>query len=337
MNKPDHIVVFEFNAGDGDGADIIFDINGQRVAASVFPSHLPEQSSRLNQSQQSLKDQVIDLISRAISPDDDESERIVDEVLDIILNAGKTVFSEVAPPKKPISRSSQQDLHSLLYPNTLAFRLEAVGGTAALVPIGLKDPYTCFETPTDDTVGELFTINDDLPQYSSKDIFLVEIFVQGMEYSVGRVLVNGLEMFCKARGRNLLGSKLEEELQILKATGRARLPPYASIRMPQLLGYVKHAETGRIIGLLRDWAPGRCLEDIDVSVTPAAKRQRWASQIRSTFNKLHEIGVNCASAKARKVIIDEIDEAWLIGFGDDLVGRGIKDIIEFLEVEEDDL
>ncbi|KAI0112269.1 hypothetical protein GGR51DRAFT_508704 [Nemania sp. FL0031] len=142
MDMQDDIVVFKLNAVDGDGADVIFDINGQRLAVSIFLSYLPKHSSRFLEKQQLLRDNIINLTSRAVSTaDDGEFERIMDDVLGIILDARKAVFSKVALPKRPLSRPSHQDLHSFLYPQTLSFRLEATSHRATIILIDPKDSF----------------------------------------------------------------------------------------------------------------------------------------------------------------------------------------------------
>ncbi|KAI1744367.1 hypothetical protein F4680DRAFT_407180 [Xylaria scruposa] len=346
----DEITVFSLNSGNGDGADIIFDINDQRVAVSIFPGPSSEHNIQVERNQQFLEDRLIELLGRAVlTEDDDEYERITDEVLGIILDAGKTIFSEVAPRKKSDPKSFKQDLQSYLYPPTLAFRIESAGSRVTMVPIGPEESYTNIEIPTNYRIDDSIDIDNDLPQYPPKDITIVESFAQGLGHSVSRVLVNGQEMLCKARAQGLHDPYLERELSHLLEIRRG-LPSYrTSIRVPQLLGYVKHTESGHVIGLLREWVPGGCLADLDLSVVSVKAREKWASQIRETVDQLHEIGLNWGDVKASNVIIDELDDAWLIEFGGgftdgwvekDLADtpdgdrQGIKKIIEFLGVEE---
>ncbi|KAI0548573.1 hypothetical protein F4679DRAFT_313247 [Xylaria curta] len=208
----DDITVFSLNSGDGDGADIIFDINDQRVAVSIFPRPLSEHNIQVYRNQRFLEDRLIELIGRAVlTKEDDEFERIVDEVLGVILDAGKTVFSEVAPRNKSAPKSLKQDLQSYLYPPTLAFRIESAGSRATMIPVGPKESYTSLEIPTNYGIDDNIDIDNDLPQYLPKDITIVESFVQGLGHSVSRVLVNGQEMLCKARAQGLLDPYLERE------------------------------------------------------------------------------------------------------------------------------
>ncbi|KAI1132585.1 hypothetical protein F5Y10DRAFT_230901 [Nemania abortiva] len=105
--------------------------------------------------------------------------------MDVILDAGRAVLFEVAPLKNTTSTSCKQDLHSFLYPQTHAFRLETIGRRAAVVPIDPKDSYTCLEIPTDCGVDGDFVINDNIPQYSSKEISVVQIFMRGPRRATG--------------------------------------------------------------------------------------------------------------------------------------------------------
>lgn len=51
------------------------------------------------------------------------------------------------------------------------------------------------------------------------------------------------------------------------------VPKYStSMSVPQFLGYVVHADTGRVIGFLRQWVSGRRLKDVNVLATSAERR-----------------------------------------------------------------
>ncbi|KAI5918080.1 hypothetical protein F4810DRAFT_607815 [Camillea tinctor] len=148
-----------------------------------------------------------------------------------------------------------------------------------------------------------------------------------------------------------MATVLERELVNLQKIRMACLSHQTSIRVPQLLGYVRHSETGRIIGFLREWVPGDRLKNIDISMTTARRRQSWASQIRETVDKLHAIEVIWGDVKVSNVIVDTEDNAMLIDFGggftegwvhkelaDTLEGdeQGIKNIMDFLGVKEEE-
>lgn len=77
MNAAGDIAVLEIHGGiDNDGAELVFDFNGQRMSVSVFPS-----SSANTEGQDSIQDRTITLLNRAIVEEgDDEHEELMDQV-----------------------------------------------------------------------------------------------------------------------------------------------------------------------------------------------------------------------------------------------------------------
>jgi len=176
-------------------------------------------------------------------------------------------------------------------------------------------------------------VDSELPQYSSQEIQVLESFVGSG--TVNRVLAGGREMLCKAQRTGLLDPKLERELVSLQ-TIKASSTESRSVRTPALIGYVKHAENGHVIGLLREWvvpgvAGGR-LDDVCDSTTSTERREKWAAQIRETVDQLHEMGLVWGDGKPSNVIIDSEDDAWLIdlagGWTDRWVDREVADTVE---------
>ncbi|KAI1453896.1 hypothetical protein F4805DRAFT_352899 [Annulohypoxylon moriforme] len=350
VDKMDDIFVHQINTGDGDGADIIFSFNDQRIAVSIFPSSAAQHNLHSDRKQRFLEDRLIYMLGQTVSADvsSDEREEIVDEVLGLILDAGKAIFTEVDLLNKPIPQSFSQDLHTLLYPKILTFCLKTISDKATIIPIKSDETYTYLEVNFDSNIESYFDIDDSLPQYSSKQISILETLVEGAGHVVSRVLVNNKEMLCKAWGKGLLDSDLEQELASLQKMRRAFLHTHTSIRVPQILGYVKHPEAECTIGFLREWVPGDSLRNIDIPTTLERRRRKWASQICETVNQLHEVGVIWGDGKASNVIIDEEDSAWLIDFGggftEGWVSKELADtaegdeqavkIMEFLNVEK---
>ncbi|KAL8408912.1 hypothetical protein RB594_007373, partial [Gaeumannomyces avenae] len=128
-------------------------------------------------------------------------------------------------------------------------------------------------------------------------------------------------MLCKARGAGLSDLRLPRELETLGKIDAARINSASEIRIPRLRGYVKHAELGCVIGLLREWIPSGLElspddpDSADISAIPSERRQKWLSQIRRTVDWLHEIGLVWGDGKIRNVVVDKDDNAWLIDFG----------------------
>lgn len=352
MDLKDDVAVHQCHAGDGDGADMILYLNGKRIAVSFYPSTgLPAGEVGSAQPQACIEDSIIQRLGQAILADVEEYEEITDQILETVLDIGKSVFDEVAPVNKIISLPANQDLHTLLYPPTLAFRLMTVGSTPVIIPIDPNDSYTCIEPNFDEDPESDLEIDNNLFQHSSQGITVVETFVQGTGHLVSRVLVNKKEMLCKARSQGLRYSDLEHELGSMQKIRKACLHDHTPMRVPALLGYVMHPESGCVIGFLREWVPGFRLRNISITSTPENRRQMWARQIAETVHHLHNIGVIWGDGKASNVIIDDEDIAWLIDFGggftegwvpEELAGtvegdeEAVKKIADFLGVRYED-
>ncbi|KAI0403718.1 hypothetical protein F4802DRAFT_616362 [Xylaria palmicola] len=251
------------------------------------------------------------------SEDIDACEMILDEVLDPILETGRAIFREAASRNISTCEPNKQDLHSLLHPLTVTFGLKTISGKISIAPVHGRETYTDLEPTPNRVIEQDLETDGSLPQYLSKNVFVLETFEHGVGSIIGRVLVEGKEMICRAQKDGLLDSALANELMALHKirdacqSGRCRAPMHVT----ELMGHVRHDGTGHITGLLREWVLGHSLSEIDIATTPAGRRQKWASQIGQTVEQLHEIDVVWGNAKASNVIVDDEDETWLIDFG----------------------
>ncbi|KAI1320572.1 hypothetical protein F5Y16DRAFT_413951 [Xylariaceae sp. FL0255] len=263
--------MYECNAGGGDGANIIFRLDGQIIALTFYPSTGPPQGDvNSGQLHACIEDSIIQCLGEAVRSDAAVYEEIIDEVLESVLDIGKSAFEEVAPVIETVTRPDTQDLHTLLYPPALTFRLQTLGITPNIAPI---DPATRGRLGD----GQQF------PRYSSQKITVVEIFVQDAGDLVSRVL---------------------QELESMHKIRKAHTSGHVPMRVPTLLGYIKHPEASVIIGFLREWVLGLPLRNI--------------SQIPETVHQLHDIGVIWGDRKTGNIIDDDDDDddvAWLIDFG----------------------
>ncbi|KJK85264.1 hypothetical protein H633G_10896 [Metarhizium anisopliae BRIP 53284] len=212
-----------------------------------------------------------------------------------------------------------------------------IDGKVAIFQINPDEAISLPDAAPDPRFPTVFQPDSLLPLYSSKAIFVEHVFVSG-NGTVSQVQVDGQTMLCKARRTGLQDPGLELELMNLQKIWKYNLSSDSTIRVPKLRGYVKHAYSGAIIGLLRDWVPsgshGNTLRDIDVCAVSPDLRRRWAAQIRQTVSRLHAIGVIWGDGKASNVIVDKYDDVWLI----DLAGgwsRGWVDE-ELADTEEGD-
>ncbi|KAH8817429.1 hypothetical protein F5884DRAFT_874470 [Xylogone sp. PMI_703] len=307
------MAVVQMHVGDGDGADVVFECNSKRISVSIFPSRSSRDCNESNP-KQATEDHLIDLLRQSID-DSDNYDDIMEEISDIILDVGRPLFIQTM--QIPTGNSSNQVLHSLLYPQVFHFRLQTINNKQIIIPIDSSESYTDSEAFFPSDIDANFQIDINLPQYSSMEIHILHKFLRSG--AVSRVLVNGQGMLCTARRTGLLDPNLKRELDGLQRIKNASQSDSTPIRVPELLGYVKHAENGQIIGLLRRWIPSglRDLRNSDAFGISKERRQKWADQICQTVNQLHRIGVVWGDGKISNVVIsdDDDDDAWLIDFG----------------------
>ncbi|KAH7245329.1 hypothetical protein BKA59DRAFT_475681 [Fusarium tricinctum] len=316
----DDIAVYQLHGGVGDGAAMVFTFNDKLISVSIFPSNgsSTKDSCHLGLEDRPLQDHLVDLVSRATTcQEDDEYERLEDEVLGVILDAGRPLFPR--PISSQIARAqNNQSLHHLLFPQILYFRLEAPASCASILPIKPSEANTILtiDPALDQGFEEKLEIYQDLPCYIPEEIVVTKLLVRGASTVTAAVQVQGRDMFCKSRGEpgGLFGTSEGRELECLGEM-RKVFPQSDTIRIPQLLGYVHHEDTKQILGFLRQWVPGRRLSDIDITSATAEKKKKWTLQIRETIVSLHKHGLVWGDGKPSNIIIDEQDDAWLIDFG----------------------
>ncbi|KAI8715040.1 Protein kinase domain-containing protein [Fusarium sp. LHS14.1] len=343
VNSPEHVQVdiVGMNGGDEESADVTFEYNHRRITLSLFASP--------NRTKENLEDRMIRIVNDAILSDGEEYDAITDQIYDIILDVGRIPFSQLAPLS---TTAPSQDLHSLLYPETLDYRLQTIDGKATIFPIDPKESVSVPNTGPNPGVVTEFQATKTIPRYSSRDVQVQEVLVSGYG-TVCKALVGSQAMLCKAHNQGLENSSLERELDAMHKIRNACSDPSVNIRVPHFRGYATFADSGDIIGLLHDWvlpsSYGSTLRDMDISAVPRELKKRWLDQIRQTVDKLHEIGVVWGDGKASNVVVDQEDNIWLINFaggwtegwvdeelansmdGDD---QAVKNITRFLGVEE---
>ncbi|KAL5611339.1 hypothetical protein FOBRF1_007456 [Fusarium oxysporum] len=322
----DDIAVTQLHGGNGSGADMVFMFNDNQISVSIFPSNgsSTKDTRQMEPKDRPLQDRLVDLISRATTcQDDDEYDRLEDEVLGVILDAGRPLFSRPISSQGAVAQNGQS-LNHLLFPPFLYFRLEAPASHASIVPINPAEANTILtiDPALDPGFEEELEICQDIPRYIPEEIVVTKSFVRGANTVTAAVQVRGRDMFCKSRGQpgGLFGTGEGRELECLGEILKA-FPQPNTIQVPQLLGYIHHKDTKQILGFLRQWVPGRRLSDVDVTTATVEKRQKWSVQISETIKCLHEHGLVWGDGKSSNIIIDEQDNAWLIDFGGGIYRR----------------
>ncbi|KAF4447323.1 hypothetical protein F53441_9120 [Fusarium austroafricanum] len=318
IDNMDDIAVYELHCGDGDGADIVFTFNDNHISVSIFPSNgsSTKDTRHMEPKDRPLQDHLVDLISQATScQNDNEYDELVDEILVVILDAGRPLFSR--PVSQGEAAHNGQFLNHLLFPPVLCFRLEAPASCASIVPIDASEAYTIhtIDPALNGDFKEELEICQDIPRFTPEEIIVTKIFGRGANTVTAAVQVQGRDMFCKSYGNpnGLFGTSEGQELECLSEIFKA-FPPPTTIQVPQLLGYINHKDTKQILGFLRQWVPGHRLSNV-VTAATIEKRQKWTSQISQTIKYLHEHGLVWGDGKPSNIIIDEHDDAWLIDFG----------------------
>lgn len=317
---PEDWQAVEWDAGCGDGLFITILYHNKRFHVSLLPPS----------STDTIEGPLIAKFDFMDDEDGDQIQAAQDEIGLIVYKAGKSIWIQLAPPLPNGEKPS--DLHSHLYPETFNFRFITNNGKAELISYEIED----FEVHDHDPRPSMKIINNiGLPQYSSKDICVLETLV-GQGY-ITRVLVEGRAMCCKA-GDEAFSRGIEREFDCLRKVARSEL--VNSIRVPRLLGLVTSAETGLIIGILEEYVPTgklsdlRLLEDEGIEASPE-RRQKWATQIWETVDLLHKIGVIWGDGKPDNVLIHEVtDDAWVIDFGGSFTNGWVDE--ELIETPEGD-
>ncbi|KAI1289042.1 hypothetical protein F5Y03DRAFT_378557 [Xylaria venustula] len=342
MMSPHH---FEsVSSGCGDRVTLTIRWNDARIVVDLDPSPTGN----------TIQDSFIKKYNAAVDDEDyEEEERMTDEILDAIVEAGMSLFDQLAPPPAPDTSSTPMDLHSVLHPEEYLFwfRTNVESNTSELILKG--DEYTVAHEDFEKVELKYeLPANQDLsiPKFSTRDIRVLQNLL-GEGY-ISRVSAGGREM-CSKVGNELHADASQRELSCLLTISTSQHA--AALRVPKLLGLVAAADDGRIIGLLQEYIPCSTTGELwtlrnieSVSSIAKTRREKWASQIQETVHLLHQIGVTWGDGKAANVLIHrDTDDAWIIDFGggwtdgwvsQELSGTvegdlvAVKKILEYLEV-----
>jgi serine/threonine protein kinase len=308
----------QWDSGCGDGLFITIMYRGKCFHVSLLPPS----------SLDTIEGPLISKFDSMDDEDEDETLAIQEEIEIIVYKAGGPIWTQLAPPLPDGPEPS--DLHSVLYPETFSFRFITNNGKAELIPQETE------EARYHDRFGMKIVNDIGLPQYSSKDIRVLETLV-GQGY-IAQVLVEGKEMCCKS-GDEAFWQGIEREFNCLCKVARSHLAN--SIRVPRLLGLVTSAETGMIIGILEEYILTGVLSDLreledEGMEASTERRKKWGAQVRETVDLLHEIGVIWGDGKPHNVLIHkETDDAWVIDFGGSYTEGWVdEELMETLEGDE---
>ncbi|KAK8085838.1 Protein kinase-like (PK-like) [Apiospora hydei] len=223
-----------------------------------------------------------------------------------------------------------QDLQTVLDKETIHFRYRTDADRPYLAPIYAQEANIA-ALPAGDDGDDKIAIYDDLPYISATELEILEVFTNGpgiecrVRRRVGEGNHQGEEMFCLAERNGLHFPPFLRHLNAMQAVHARRSEHPALYRIPKLLGYVKYAESERVIGLLGEWVPAGLLGEADDVSAPWADRLcaagkerkgKWVRQIRETVEALHVIGVSWGgSGHLYQILVDLNDDVCLHTFG----------------------
>ncbi|KAH7254968.1 hypothetical protein B0J15DRAFT_495028 [Fusarium solani] len=222
--------------------------------------------------------------------DMDEYALLVDEKAMSIMEIGAVPFAKIAPPLT-VPYFPPTDLHSTLYPKEYDFRLQAIDGRPVIFPISAKEAvYVQKEYVPDPNFTYTPPAGLSIPSYSSKDIMIEEEYLGGI-FSAAKARVGPRILFCKAFASGINHSGLDKEVETHHKIHQACIKAGIQIRIPQLRGFIVHADSGAVVGFLRDFVEpgpyGGTLSEIRLNNVPKKLRQKWLLQISETMGFLH--------------------------------------------------
>lgn len=297
-NMPE-LTVFSIECSHGDGAEVRLEYCLKRISVSVFPS---AHSSRCAHScHKSLaEDRVIDLLSRgATTPDDDEHEEILGDVVGIILNAGKAIFDDI---RSDLARNPGTGL--------LYLRLLTLSGELSVVPIEPEDAYADSDLDAYRGFKAEDDIYGDFPRYSPVRSFTEQPLLAG-EGKPWCVLSDDETVFVKDCPSGVYHDELlDQEFKRMREIRNAGF--YDHTRQPQ--AYVEREPSIYPVGFLPQWTSGD-IEDMDSPSPTVGKGYEWASDSHELDERFYDPGIAWEEAKNGSILEDSDGDAWVICSG----------------------
>lgn len=177
------------SSGCGDRVTLVFRWNNARIEVDLDPSPTGN----------TIQDSFIEKYNAAVEDGDEEEEEMIsDQILDAIVQAGRSLFDQLAPPPAP-DTSTPVDLHSLIFPKEYSFylRTNVESNTAELIPKGNEDTTTHgkfeleYQLPANQDLS--------LPKFSTRDIHVRQKLL-GDGY-IARVSAGGARYVLQSRRR----------------------------------------------------------------------------------------------------------------------------------------
>ncbi|KAI1171165.1 hypothetical protein F4777DRAFT_69087 [Nemania sp. FL0916] len=111
------------------------------------------------------------------------------------------------------------------------------------------------------------------------------------------------------------GGFVKQELRTYAKIADAQLE--ADLRVPRLHGLVRD-ENGLVYGFLLTYIHCQASNLACAAGSPRTSlnlKQKWATQVKATVERLHASGITWGDVKPNNVLIDEKEDAWVVDFG----------------------
>lgn len=215
-------------------------------------------------------------------------------------------FRRLAPP---VVHKGKLTLSDLAAREHFQCEFSVVNEQPAVGPITLRPPEP--EWPPEDDDDDIKSFPQPFPLLRPDEVEVPYDDSTRVYYiHPERVIVHGRQYFYKLFWSGPGSMDGIKKYAKIEASGLSQ----QELRTSRLCGIVVGA-SGWIRGLLYEWidtSPDRTLTWMVDSRTPMATREKWATQIRETVAKLHDLGVVWGDVKSENVLIDKDDNAVVI-------------------------
>lgn len=271
-----------------------------------------------------------------ISGDEEKTEKIFEELIDLLAGLCQPMFKEYAAIASEFTHP-RPTLHNLLYTEVLQLHLNTIDGTAVL---------HLMNGPLISTPNSFRNEKLELPIFKPSEIEVLDILQRD---TVFRVLIKGSIRCAKVIGHQKSTGPIQREISSMERISAAKLCP--RLRTPTLLGLISSEDDSALtLGFLMEYVDsGPPLLSLEINLVPRMRRVAWAKQISDDLKRLHGIGLIWGDAKAGNIILDRESNPWITDFGggytdnwvdaalaDSMMGdlQGLRQIMNFLQVSD---
>ncbi|KAF7505094.1 hypothetical protein GJ744_001313 [Endocarpon pusillum] len=224
-----------------------------------------------------------------------EMDDVIQEIFGLVAILCQPTFRELAPiPRDQLPRLR---LDACLSPETFKLQVVTHGRKSKIIR---RDDIAA---STFALCGfDMVVVNKNLPNFHPSQI---EVLEKVLGTRILKVSVNGQLRCCKMAGQWTHNS-IFREVRLLQRILDAEIA--SSPQLPGLLGLIT-SKDGGVIGILMNYVQVSpdipSLGSLNLDSVAKLRRKKWAGQIRSIVQQLHDIGVVWDDAKPGNILIDK--------------------------------